>query len=113
MELPDFDYLLSLAKENPEELENLRNRYNQALIDSAPEPFKKRLHGLLFKIDMEKRRSKNSIQYCVTISKMMMDSFSELQEAIDHLRHVDTSKIEPVQKFDNIISFPSINSEQA
>ena len=74
MDLPSFDYLVELAENNPEELDALRGRYNQQLIDAAPDRLKRRLSGLLFKIDMEKRRSKNSTQCCISNSRLMMDS---------------------------------------
>ena len=92
MDLPDFDYLLELAENNPEELDALRCRYNQQLIDAAPDRLKRRLNGLLFKIDMEKLRSKNPTQCCINISRLMMDSFVDLQSSI-----VDTAMIKSTE----------------
>ena len=52
MELPDFERLKYLAEQKPEELEQLRMRYCQELIDNAPERFRRKLSGLLFRIDI-------------------------------------------------------------
>ncbi len=106
-ELPDFDYLKSLAQDNPEALEALRRDLCQRLIDSAPARLRQRLNGLMFRINMETRRSKNAIHSCVTISRMMMESFSDLHDA---LRNIDNSR-QPVVTVKNqheadVIIFP-------
>ncbi len=107
MELPDFDYLRALADKDPQELENLRQRYNQQIIESAPEQLKKRLKGLLFQINMERRRSKNAIHACMALSKMMMDSYVNLQEAVVNIHGQDIDKVKPETKImDNVICFP-------
>jgi hypothetical protein len=111
MELPDFESLKCMAEQNPEELERLRLRYCRELIDNAPERFRRKLSGLLFRIDMESRLSRNSIQRCVRLSQMMMDSFSELQSALnfssaDELPGQD----KPVYNDDNVIPFPPRHS---
>ena len=107
MELPDFERLRYLAEEKPEELERLRMLYSQHLIDRAPEKLRRKLQGLLFKIDMETRRSKNSIDSCIKISRMMMDSFSELQDALNCRATQDVDRPRQQTVFsDNIIPFP-------
>ena len=82
MELPDFDYLKLLANENPDELERLRRLYCEQLIDSAPDRYRGRLQGLQFQIDMIKRRSKNPLHSCLQISKLMLDNYVDMQQAI-------------------------------
>ena len=108
MELPDFESLKYLAEEKPEELEQLRLRYCRELIDNAPERFRRRLSGLLFRIDMETRLGRNSIQRCVRLSQMMMDSFCELQDALkfssSSLQH---QQQETSSAASNIIQFPN------
>jgi len=110
MDLPDFDYLVSLAEKHPDKLEALRHRYNRHLIDAAPDYLKRRLEGLLFKVDMEKRRSKNTTQCCIKLSELMMDSFVDMQTAIKHLRLSRASEMAvPSADLDNIILFPVKN----
>ncbi len=107
MELPSFDRLRYLAEQRPEELEQLRLEYCQRLIDNAPEHFRRKLAGLLFKINMETRRSKNSIHSCIKLSRMMMESFSELQDALNFAKtdEEDKSSAQNID-CDNIIQFP-------
>jgi hypothetical protein len=108
MELPDFERLKYLAEKRPEELEQLRLAYCQQLIDNAPEHFRKKLAGLLFKINMETRRSKNSIHSCIKLSRMMMDSFNELQDALNFPKlPADGDMPADAIGRDNIIKFPA------
>jgi len=82
-------------------------RCNQKLIDDAPDHMKRRLRGLLFQIDMEKRRSKNSTQCCIKLSRLMMDSFVDLQSSITSLKTDKFSgKIVQNDVLDNVIYFP-------
>ena len=108
MELPDFESLKYLAEEKPEELEQLRLRYCQALIDNAPPRFRRKLLGLLFRIDMETRLSRNSIQSCIRLSQMMMDSFNDLQDALNVSTQLRRQQVQPDVKSppDNVIAFP-------
>lgn len=108
MELPDFESLKNLAETNPDELEQLRQRCCQELIDNAPERFRRRLAGLLFRIDMQSRLSSNSMQRCIKLSEMMMDSFNELRDAL-HFRGAGESEevaAELAVSNDNVIPFP-------
>lgn len=82
-ELPDFDTLMNLAKEDPEALEQLRNQLSQQLIESAPEGVKQRLRGLQFQIDARRNLASNPTAACVSISRMMHESFSRLQSALN------------------------------
>lgn len=78
-ELPDFDVLLGMAKNNPDELEQLRKNLTGQVIDSAPDEIKRRLHGLQFQIDARRHSSKNPMSSCIKISQMMHESFSSLR----------------------------------
>ena len=108
MELPDFESLKYLAETNPDELEQLRQRCCQELIDNAPERFRRRLAGLLFRIDMQSRLSNNSMQRCIKLSEMMMDSFNELREALN-FRYPETDQpaADVAVARDNVIPFRS------
>jgi len=84
-ELPSFDEMVKLAQENPEQLEEIRAQMCEAIIQSAPEKLHRKLRGLQFKIDMERRRAKSPLASCVRISQMMHDSFSQLRTALNEL----------------------------
>ena len=81
--IPAFDDLVALSKQNPQELEALRTRLCDQLIDSAPEPQRRRLRGLQFQIDMERRKASNPMAACLRISEMMHASFDELRHKLN------------------------------
>ena len=58
-DLPDFNTLVKMASEDPEGLEKLRREMAENLINQAPKDTQRKLRGLQFKIDMERRRAKN------------------------------------------------------
>ncbi len=70
----DFDEWASLARANPHAFEARR----QALIDDFlrqfPDPERRRLRGLQFRIDMERRRARTPMAACIRLSSMMWDS---------------------------------------
>lgn len=80
--LPPFEELKAMAAERPEELEDLRIRMTEEILRNAPEDRQRRLKGLVFNIDMVRRRAKNPMQACIKLSQMMMDSTLELREAL-------------------------------
>ena len=81
-DLPDFDTLLTLNEENPEELEKIRLELTDAIFERVSEPSRKRLEGLQFRINMELQRAKTAQARCVKMSSMMHDSFIELQQVL-------------------------------
>ncbi len=70
----DFDSWVELAKSDPEKFEQKRKEAVNELIESVPEPMQQRLNGLQWRIDMDVRRSSNTMDACLRIYKMMMDS---------------------------------------
>lgn len=80
--LPPFDELKAMAAERPEELEELRLKMSEEILRNAPENRRRRLQGLMFSIDMVRRRAKNPMQACIKLSQMMMDSTLELRDAL-------------------------------
>ena len=85
-DLPSFEVMTKLAKNHPKLLEDLRQDMINELIDSAPLDKQRRLRGLQFKIDMEIRKSKTPVASCMQLSKMMMESFSELSDALHAIK---------------------------
>lgn len=78
----DFDEWAALYKADPEAFESRRKMWNDQLIKKAPAPYQRRLSGLLFQIDMEKKRSKNAMDSCIRISALMWDKFHELKNEL-------------------------------
>jgi hypothetical protein len=81
--MADFDDLAMLAKQNPQEFEALRTKLCNQLIDSAPEPQRRRLRGLQFQVDMERRKAATPMAACIRISEMMHASFDELRDVLN------------------------------
>ena len=82
--IPSFEALVALAKENPAEFESLRNQLCQQLLDQAPEHISRRLKGLQFKINMERRRSRTAMKSCLELSRLMNNSLIELEEVLSN-----------------------------
>lgn len=80
-DLPSFDTLKQMAQKNPEALEDLRLLLTQEVIDSARSiEQKRRLEGLKFKVDMNRRKSKNPMQSCLKLSQLMWDSALDMSD---------------------------------
>ncbi len=84
--LPSFDEMKTMAQEQPEELEKLRKRLTDELIQNAPERHRRKLEGLAFIIEAERRKARNPMQACIKLSQMMLDSAVELQASLNRLR---------------------------
>ncbi|HET8706584.1 MAG TPA: DUF3135 domain-containing protein, partial [Pseudomonadales bacterium] len=94
--LPSFDELMNLAKNDPEGLEALRTRLVEDLITSAPTEYQRRLRGLQFQIDMERRRAHSPMAACIRISNMMHESLDRLREALNQARAVASGQLDGV-----------------
>jgi hypothetical protein len=77
----DFDAWALLARDDPEEFERRRRAAIDALIASSPES-QRRLAGIQFRIDMERRLAHTPLKACLRLSEMMWDTFLELQPAL-------------------------------
>ena len=115
-DFPTFDELLKLAQEDPEKLEAYRQEQVEKLINEAPESSQRRLRGLQFQIDAQRKIHHDSpMGSCMSISKMMHESFAELRTWLnqvtgvnDPLRYeadsiVQDDKMEAAK----VLSFPS------
>ena len=81
--LPAFDVLVDMARNHPERLEALRAKMSQDIIDNAKdEQQKKRLAGLQFQVDMERKRARTPLQATIRISEMMCQSLAELHKSM-------------------------------
>jgi hypothetical protein len=84
-QLPDFDELLILAKQDPKRLDALKRDVTEAWIEQAPVEHQRRLRGIQFQIDMEVRRAKNPMDACIRVSNMMHESFAELRDLLNEM----------------------------
>ena len=75
MELPDFDTLKELAASEPSRLDAILEQQIEQLMARANPDQRRRLRGLQFKIDGQRRLAKNNLDSCIRIANMMRDSF--------------------------------------
>ncbi len=81
--LLDFEELLRLAQNDPDKLEQLRIQWCEQIIHDAPREYRRKLRGLQFRIDMERRKAKSPMAACISLSGMMHDSFDHLRYALN------------------------------
>ena len=109
---PSFDELVQIAKNDPEQLEALRQHRINEIIDAAPENQRPRLRGLQFQVDCYRRIHKNPLASCISISKMMRDSLLELNDVLngklpEHMtnRH-SQHQLAKNRESNNVVRFP-------
>jgi len=75
----EFDEWAELAKLDPELFEDNRRKvieeHFKQNIENGCLAKKRLLHGLQFRIDMERRKSKNPMGSCTRLSRMLMEQF--------------------------------------
>ena len=89
----DFDHWHQLAKTNPQAFEEKRLAMIESVIATAPRDMQQRLRGLQWRIDMERERSKNPLNACVNLYRMMWNKVygqDGLLEALDNLLHFNS-----------------------
>jgi hypothetical protein len=82
----NFDAWMELYKSDPEEFERCRKAVIQSVIKATPKQHQRRLKGLQFQIDMERRRSDSALQSCMRISSMMWDKFDDMRTTLRNMK---------------------------
>ena len=70
MELPDFDTLKHWALAEPERLDALLHQQIEALIAQVGPDRQRRLRGLQFRIDCQRRLARNNLDSCIRIANI-------------------------------------------
>jgi hypothetical protein len=83
-QLPDFDTLLAMHREDPAALDKLREELTGEIVDAARSETRRRLAGLQFRINMELQRAGNPTAAFLKLSGMMQESFSELNYCLNN-----------------------------
>lgn len=100
--IPNHDTLAEMARTDPEKLERLRETWINEVIERAPTEMRRRLRGLQFQIDCQRRLHSNPLGACIEISKMMYES-------LNHLNQMMQGHSEPVYDEPNnatVLAFP-------
>jgi len=81
--LPAFDVLVDMARNDPKGLETLRRSLTDAVIAAASNDHtRRRLRGLQFRVDMERRRANTPLAATIRISEMMCKSLADLHRTM-------------------------------
>jgi hypothetical protein len=81
--LPEFDVLVDMARNDPQGLEALRRRLTRQVIDRASNDVsRRRLEGLQFQVDAERKKARSPMAACMRISEMMCQSLAELHKSM-------------------------------
>ena len=81
--LPSIDEMIELGRTNPQALERIRIDAVESLINSASEPLQRRLRGLQFQIDCQRRLHKCPMGACLSLSSMMLESLDRLNAVLN------------------------------
>lgn len=82
-ELPSFDQLVALNESNPQAFESLREKLVDGFIEAAPSNRQNRLQGLQFHIDSRRDLAKNPLDSCISISRMMHETFWDMHDSLE------------------------------
>ena len=103
MELPDFDTLKHWALAEPERLDALLHQQIEALIAQVGPEQQRRLRGLQFRIDCQRRLARNNLDSCIRIANMMHESVHAMRRHIVHLQEASQEESEEIVPPNNVI----------
>lgn len=90
LKLPSHDVLSKMARDDPEAYEAFRREVIENFIDGAPPEDKRRLRGLQFRVDSERRRLLGSaLGSTVKIYQLMWESFLTMNNSWQDILRVD------------------------
>ena len=106
--LPGFDVLVDMARNDPEGLETLRRSLTDAVIAGASsDTTRRRLQGLQFRVDLERRRAGTPLAAAIRISEMMCHSLASLHASMVTPDEVFEAVSETTPELqDNVVPFP-------
>ncbi len=72
-----------MARKDPQKLETLRRKMTERIINNAEnEQKRRRLEGLAFRVDMERKRARSPLQATIRISELMCHSLADLHRSM-------------------------------
>jgi len=83
-----FDTMMTMAKNDPEAFELLRVQMINNVIDEAPEDNRRRLIGLQWRVDQERRLARTPMGACIRISNMMWESVTGENGLLEQLNQL-------------------------
>ncbi len=99
----DFDYwfdaMVDMAKDNPDGFEYLRQQMIDEIIDDAPEKNRRRLIGLQWRGDQERRLARTPMAACIRMSNMMWESVVGEGGLLEKLNSANELSINKFRRF--------------
>jgi len=93
--LPDFDVLLAIHREDPEALEQFRRHLLREAVEAAPPMHRKSLEDLLERIEDARAGAHDPVEAASIAFRMMRDSVERLQacwgEALHAVSHMQAN----------------------
>ena len=86
----DFELWSRIAREHPNRFEEMRRAAIEEAISKAPREQQRRLRGLQWRIDPERRLAKSPLGSCIRISRMMWESISAPGGLLDSLKQIES-----------------------
>jgi len=114
----DFDYWSKLAKQDSEAFEAARDQeINKHISNLKEDDVQERMRRLQWRIEMERKRSKNPLDAAARIYDMMWESVGQSISTFDELTNMLNPKAnvpaERSNQHKNVLSFEKKNSEIA
>lgn len=95
---PNFEELLTLAKDNPALFEAKRREYIEFFFTKVPTEKQRRLRGLQWQIDQARNLARTPMASCINIMNMMWDSLNRLNNEHQRLVKLTTADLDTAQK---------------
>ncbi len=86
----DFDMMMDMAKNSPDEFEALRKELISDYISSLPKERQHRMECLQWRIDRARDRSKSALGACMAITEMMWESFEQLNTLFMEMKNSES-----------------------
>ncbi|WP_409522881.1 DUF3135 domain-containing protein [Nitrincola sp. MINF-07-Sa-05] len=85
-DLPCFDELIKMNRQDPDKLEALRLRLTDELLRDKPPEQRRSLEQLAFRIEAERKRCQHPMGLCIRFSNMMHERFWNMAGLLQRLQ---------------------------
>ncbi|MFV1983996.1 MAG: DUF3135 domain-containing protein [Thiohalomonadales bacterium] len=105
----DFDMLVMLAENDPDDFEDFRQELINDYIKSLPQERQHRMECLQWRIDGTRNQSKNALSACMAITEMMWQSFEQLNTLFMEMKNPECRvKVSAVLQSADILPFKPV-----
>lgn len=98
----DFDEWMTLNQNDPEAFERRRQELIEATIQAAPEEQQRRLKGVMFQVEMERRKAATPLDACMKVSSMMWEKFDEMRVNLNALANPEALAEEQLKQAEQL-----------